>query len=280
MKVGLALGGGSARGMALIGVIDVLREEGIEIDCIAGTSIGALMGVGLASGRYEVFRDIAINMDLWKLIRLIDPSNPVEGLLETEKIVDHIVDRLEVERMEDLKIPYVAVCSDLRTGNEVHITKGPLRKALRASLSIPGLFAPVKFRDKLLVDGGIVNPIPVSALREMGADKVIAVDLNHYVLERDLVPRKKGGFIHAFQTGVLGKSPDIPHIFDLIMDALYLMERSISEMKLKEYPPDVIIRPRVGNISLFDYHRPERAVIKGREATLDRIEDIKALVKG
>lgn len=238
------------------------------------------MGVGLASGRYDVLREIAMSMDLWKLIRLMDPSNPVEGLMETKKIVDHIVDRLEVERMEDLKVPYVAVCSDLRTGNEIHITRGSLRKTLRASLSIPGLFAPVKFGDKLLVDGGIVNPIPVSALRELGADKVIAVDLNHYVLDKERSPPKKGGIIQTLQTGVLGKSPDIPHIFDLIMDALYLMERSISEMKLKEYPPDVIIRPRVGDISFFEYHKPERAVGKGRAATLERIDDIKALLKG
>jgi len=176
-----------------------------------------------------------------------------------------------------MKVPYAAVCSDLRTGKEEVITSGSLRKALRASLSIPGLFAPVKFGDKLMVDGGIVNPVPVSAARMLGADKVIAVDLNHYVLDKDRTNTKHGFLMKALQKGVLGKTHDIPHIFDLIMDALYLMERSISEMKLREDPPDILIRPRVGNISFFDYHRPKEAIDRGREAALEMLEPIQAL---
>jgi NTE family protein len=279
MKVGLALGGGSARGLALIGVIDVLRENGVRIDCVAGTSIGALVGAGLASGNYEALQKQALSMDIWTLLRWIDPSNPVEGLMETEKVVDHMVDLYGVERIEDLSVPFAAVCSDLRTGKEELLTTGSLRKALRASLSIPGLFAPVKFGSKLMVDGGIVNPVPVSAVRKLGADKVIAVDLNHYVLDRDRTPKDRGFLLKAVQKGVLGKSPDIPHIFDMIMDALYLMERSISEMRLNQDPPDVLIRPRVGNISFFDYHRPRFAVDKGRAGAMEALEAIQSMLE-
>ena len=190
-KVGLALGGGSARGFAHIGVIHVLEAEGIPIDCIAGTSIGAIVGAVYAAGQLPNAEEFLAKMDWKKVPSLLDPLLPVSGLLggkRLEKLFDSLLQKRSIEAFP---IPFAAVAADLATGAEVVLTQGNAVKAIRASMSLPGIFTPVFFQERFLVDGGIVSPVPVVAARKLGADIVIAVNLAAEMSSRSYISTVK-----------------------------------------------------------------------------------------
>jgi len=172
-KIGLALGSGSARGLAHIGVIKALDEAGIRVDYIAGTSAGAVVGAVYASGRINSLENVVLQLDWKKIVYFFDVVFPKSGLIDGNKITDFIRNHVDEKNIEDLPLPFCAVSTDLATGNEVAIQEGDLIEAVRASISIPGIFTPVKKNDITLVDGGLVNPVPVSVVREMGAGFVI-----------------------------------------------------------------------------------------------------------
>jgi NTE family protein len=177
MKVGLALGSGSARGFAHIGVIRALEAEGIPIDCVAGTSIGAIVGAVYAAGVLSKGEKFLNDFD-WKDIRfLLDPLFPISGLLGGKRIEKLFGSFFDDRHIEDFPLPFAAVATDVTTGEEVVFRRGNAVKALRASMSLPGIFAPILFENRLLVDGGLVSPVPVKATRMLGADVVIAVNL-------------------------------------------------------------------------------------------------------
>ncbi len=273
MRIGLALGGGSARGLAHIGIIDALLESGIEISAVAGTSIGSLVGAGLASGRYDRVREYALSLNVRRAIMgICDPGFPFTGLMEGRKASEMFSEMLEVKNIEDMRIPFCAVCCDHGTGERVILDKGPVFNAIKASISIPGLFEPLKLDGRILLDGGIVEPVPVRAARELGADYVIAVDLNHYVLDRP--PQDRRNIIRGLDS-LRGKRNNTPDIFRMMMDGLFIMERNLSIMTLKEDPPDLLLRPRIGDIGFLDYNRAKEAIAKGRECALESIEEIR-----
>jgi NTE family protein len=190
IKIGLALGSGSARGLAHIGVIKALVEEGIQIDYMAGTSIGALIGAVYAGGGLDRLEEFMHTVD-WRMIAsYCDFVFPRVGLLQGEKI-NRFIDRfLPVKTFEETDIPFTAVATDLITGEEVLLKKGDLVQAVRASISLPGIFQPVKFNGSYLVDGGLVNPVPANIVKAMGADFVLAVDLSLDVARRNVGKRK------------------------------------------------------------------------------------------
>jgi NTE family protein len=183
-RVGLALGSGSARGWAHIGVIRALAESGVRVDYIAGTSIGAIVGAVYASGKIDSLENVILQLDWKKIVYFFDVVFPKSGLIDGNKVADFIRSYVGEMNIEDLPIPFCAVSTDLATGNEVVIKEGDIIEAIRASISVPGIFTPVKKDDMTLVDGGLVNPVPVCVAREMVADFVIAVDLNHDIVSK------------------------------------------------------------------------------------------------
>jgi len=186
-RVGLALGSGAARGWSHIGLLEVLDEAGIKADVIGGTSMGALVGAAYASGRLAALKEWALAADWRTVTAMVDINLTAGGLVEGARIVRWLEALELVADIEETAIPFGAVATDLTTGREVWLRSGATATALRASIGMPGIFSPVLVGDQWLVDGGLVNPIPVSLCRAMGADIIIAVNLNEDVLSRPLV---------------------------------------------------------------------------------------------
>jgi len=177
-KIGLALGSGSARGLAHIGVIRALEDAGIKIDLVTGTSIGALVGSVYASGNLKALEKVYLGFDWRQIAYFFDIVFPKSGLIDGKKVANFVREYVHVETIEHLPLPFQAVATDIETGKEVCIGRGDVIEAVRSSLSMPGIFTPVRSNGQLLVDGGLTNPVPVSTARSMGAELVIAVDLN------------------------------------------------------------------------------------------------------
>lgn len=297
-KVGLALGSGSARGWSHIGVIRALEEAGVTVDYIAGTSIGALVGAVYASGRIDLLEDAVQQFSRKIILSLSDPVLPKSGLIDGVKIADFIHKYVLDEPIERLPLPLAIIATDLNTGDEVVLKEGNIIEAIRASISLPGIFKPVRKDNYLLVDGGLVNPVPVRTVREMGADFVIAVDLNC-----DLVQRKRNGLkpldgsrdtqmgeqeMHAISgnrttTLLSEKLRDInlattgkikqwmtrdpqPNIIEVLMTSIKIMESQITTVNLRSDPPDVLIQPRLGHINFMEFHRAEEIIAEGYRA--------------
>jgi NTE family protein len=299
-KIGLALGSGSARGWAHIGVIKALDEAGIRLDYVAGTSAGAVVGAVYASGRIESFKDVVLQLDWKRVVSYLDVVFPKTGLIDGNKIADFLRANVEKKNIEDLHLPFCAVSTELATGKEVAIQNGDIIEAVRASISTPGIFTPVKRNDAVLVDGGLVNPVPVSVVRKMGADLVIAVNLNHGIVEKRRsrkthkptrsVCTSGAGTAHDSNKGggiqeALHKRFDIldipalkhlrqrisrepmPNIFEIIIDSINIMEAQITAARLKTDPPDLLIQPDLGHIRFLEFNRAQETIAAGYEAT-------------
>jgi NTE family protein len=297
-KVVLALGSGAARGWAHIGVINALSEVGIRPDCVAGTSIGALVGAAYASGKIRSLEELARGLDWRKVVSFFDVVFPRSGLIDGRKIADSIREHVEPGNIEDLSLPFCAVSTDLVTSSEVVIQDGDVVEAVRASISVSGMFTPVKKGAMILVDGGLVNPVPVSVARRMGADYVIAVDLTHDLPRgsaKRAVPADSDGAPHGEKStsGSMGKGAppagigeriksidalglaqlrqwmareSMPNIFEVLMASTNVMEKQIAELQLRAEPPDLLIRPRLGHLRFMDFHRADEAILEGYRA--------------
>jgi len=187
----LVLGSGAARGWAHLGVLQALDELAIRVDVIAGTSIGALVGAVYASRGIEQLKEVVLHFDRRQVLSLLDLGLPHAGLIDGKRVADELREQIRQPLIEDLTLPFRAVATDLSTGEEVALDRGDVIEAVRASISIPGVFTPVTRKDRLLVDGGLVNPVPISVARAMGADFVIAVDINHYLVHGHTARRRK-----------------------------------------------------------------------------------------
>jgi NTE family protein len=263
-KIGLALSGGAARGLAHIGVLQVLREEGIPIDMIAGTSAGAVMGAVYAAGQ-EIDRIVEHALDAgWKrLAPLIDPSFPKSGFIKGRKLTSLLSTYVGGNiRFSDLKIPLACVATDIDTGEEVVINSGPLLEALRATISIPGIFTVVKREGRHLVDGGLTTPVPVNVVRRMGADLVIAVNVNPDISSRIGGVSKKR--IEARKE---------PNIFQIMIQSIYITTNAVARHSLEE--ADIIIEPDLSNIGAGDFQKARELISQGQQAAREAIPDIK-----
>jgi len=249
MKLGLALGGGGAKGFAHLGVLEVLTEAGIDFDVVAGTSIGALIGAVYVSNNLDKLEEFATNISISDIPFLLGPTWPKGGLFSgnyVEKLVDQFI---QYENIEDLKKPFAAVCVDLNKAEIVTFTKGNLKRSIRASTSIPGLFKPVIYQDKLLVDGGVLESVPDQAVRDLGADFIVAVDLLRDL--SDFNSFKKGGN---------------PSIVEVVQRSSIVAQRKITEYKFKEAPPDIVISPPLSHIKVMDFYNGKSIIEIGREA--------------
>ncbi|BEQ14886.1 patatin-like phospholipase family protein [Desulfoferula mesophila] len=297
-KVGLALGSGSSRGWAHIGVIRALAEAGVEISCIAGTSIGALVGAGFALDKMDVLEEFARQLDWKQIVSFLDVVFPRSGLFDGGKITEFFRGHVHEVNIQDLPLPYCAVATDLATGDEVVFSQGDLVEAIRASVSIPGVFTPARRDGAFLVDGGLVNPVPVSVARRMGADYVIAVDLNHGRIdksgngamtdndssakhgEEDLKRKITQELADRFsqlsspslsQIGKWISKEPTPNIIEVLTTSINIMAAQITEINLKRDPPDLLIRPRLGHLRLMEFHRAEEAIEEGYRETVRRL---------
>ena len=248
-KVGLALGGGGARGIAHIGVCCRLAELGIPVSCIAGTSIGAIVGAIVAAGNEKKALEWCSLPDWKKLPKLMFETSLTAKALTPGKRVEALLEELiGVKRFSDLKIPFAAVATDLYTGEKVVMDSGDLVSAVRASMSIPGVFPPVEREGRVLVDGQLVDPIPVAQCRAMGADAVIAVDINPPNDPGSMKPYAKFNMV------------------DVLASTLNILNGRLTEQVLASDPPELLIRPKVEGVLALDFRHAGRLVEIGRRA--------------
>jgi len=263
-KIGLALSGGAARGLAHVGVLEVLHDEGIPVHLIAGTSAGAVMGAIYAAGQdVKVMVEQATDATWQKLGPMIDPSFPKSGFIKGEKIKKLLSSFVGGDiKFHDLKIPFACVATDIDAGEEIIIDKGPLLDALRASISVPGIFTVVKREGRYLVDGGLTTPVPVRVVSDMGADFVIAVNVNPDVSGRiGKVSRQR---IEANKE---------PNVFQVLIQSIYITTYSLAWKSLQL--ADVVIEPEVAHIGASEFQKAEELVALGREKAIQLMPEIK-----
>ena len=267
-KIGLALGSGAARGIAHIGVIKALREEGIPIDMIAGTSMGAIVGASYAiDGEISLLEEIAITSNLRKLTGLLDPKFTffASGILSGGRVEKWLKTIIGDRDFKDLSLPFAAVATDLTTGNEVVFREGSLVQAVRASISIPAIFSPVYYMGSYLVDGGTTNPVPANVVKSMGSTFTIAVNVLND-------PRQ------CKYIGIRGdkKSLKPPRLINTLIQSFYIMEYEIIRSSILK--ADVIIEPDVTQIEVYEFHRGQEAIEAGYKAAKAVIPEIKNML--
>jgi NTE family protein len=295
--IGLALGGGAARGFAHIGVIRTLEAHGIVPDVIVGTSIGAVVGGCYAAKEMDNLDNWARTLTVRGVLGYLDISLSGSGLISGGHLAAQLEAGLKESRVEDLPIRFAAIATEFNTGHEIWLTRGRLSDALRASYSLPGIFPPVLIGGRWLVDGALVNPVPVSAARALGARLVIAVNLNSDLFGRGTIianhgpdeseiaaePPKVNGFRQMFSGkrslrrqffGRRGR-PGLPTV---MVEAFNVMQDRITRARLAGDPPDVLISPRLGGIGWFDFHRAAEAVAIGSEATTKALDAVSEAV--
>jgi NTE family protein len=301
-KIGLALGGGSARGWAHIGVLRALSEAGIRPDIIAGTSIGAVVGGCYVADELDALEGFARDLTRRKVLSFLDFNFTGSGLINGNRLVDVLNERLGDVMIEGMARRFVAVATEIGTGNEIWLARGALVEAMRASYALPGIFKPVSIEGRWLFDGALVNPVPVSVCRALGAHYVIAVNVGAEYAGRGTVvphvepmgleeaapepdapePETEGLFARnsravkkLVQRQIFGRKDNSPGISRVMMDALNIVQDRISRSRLAGDPPDAMITPRMPTFGLFDFHRAEAMIEAGRAAVLRDLEVIK-----
>ena len=293
-KVGLALSAGAARGWSQIGVFRELIENGFEPDVVAGTSIGAVVGGCYCAGRLDQIEAFALSLNKRRVFGLMDFTLSGMGLLAGGRLRSRLDAELGALRVEELPIRFATVATEVHTGHEVWLPTGPLVPAIRASYALPGLFEPVQIDNRWLMDGALVNPIPVSVCRALGAEFVVAVNLISDNLGRaagapsDSPVQPPGPDLPA--TGLLqnrwwnGSSGSRrsqsavaagPGIASVIVDAFNITQDRIARSRLAGDPPDVTINVKCGKVGLFDFHRAGDLIAMGREATQKAMPDLR-----
>ncbi|WP_275790879.1 patatin-like phospholipase family protein [Pararhizobium gei] len=276
-KIALALGGGAARGWAHMGVLKALDEEGIEVGMIAGTSIGALVGGCYLAGKLEELETFARSLTMRRIAGLLDFAIGGGGLFSGLRLTKRMQEHLKDLSIENLDRPFVAVATEVNSGHEVWIGEGSLITAIRASYALPGIFEPVKCNNRTLVDGALVNPVPVSVCRAYEQQLVVAVNLNydlygrsavikHRASSQEIDPRPKP----AVQETRLGMTRVMVQSFNIIQDR-------ISRARLAGDPPDLALHPKLNDIGLSEFHRAGEAIDRGYHETRAKLSELKRL---
>jgi NTE family protein len=295
--IALALGGGAARGFAHIGVIRTLIAKGFTPDIITGTSIGAVVGGCYAAGKLDQIEQWALSLTRRRLLGYLDVSLGGLGLLSGGRLFDTLSEAIGDSTIDALPLRFAAIATEIGTGHEIWLTRGCLADALRASYSLPGIFPAVKIGERWLMDGALVNPVPVSAARALGARVVIAVNVNTDLFGRGTTIHDHGAEDEppiedeVASRGLLGRftaeknarrtffgTASRPGLTNVMVDAFNIMQDRITRARLAGDPPDVLISPRVGRIGLFDFHRAEEAIAIGAEAAEKALEPFDEIV--
>ncbi|MGQ0674136.1 MAG: patatin-like phospholipase family protein [Hyphomicrobium sp.] len=294
-KIGLALGGGAARGWAHIGVLKALVKAGIKPDIVAGTSIGAVVGGCYVAGHLDALEDFARELTRRRVFGYLDINLAGTGLISGQRLCDRLEKHLGDRNIEELERKFVAVATEIGSGHEIWLSRGRLVDAVRASYALPGIFKPVRIENRWLFDGALVNPIPVSVCRALGARYVIAVNLNFDISSRgavvqhsDLNPGElmvrdepqpvtgKNGVAvrRLLQRQIFGKGEDAPGISTVMVEAFNIVQDRIARSRLAGDPPDAMISPRLAGIGLFDFHRADELIASGEAAARREVEDL------
>jgi len=296
-KIGIALGSGSAKGWAHIGVFKALDELGIKPDVVAGCSIGAFVGAAYATGNLSKLEDWVNGFSNWDVMSLLDISWRRGGLISGEKVFEQAKSMIGDIEIERLNIPFTAVATDLYGGSEVWLKKGSLQDAVRASCSIPGLLSPKLLNGRYFIDGAVVNPIPVNVCRALGAEIVIAVDLYGYpeVLSLPTAPPINESALSIDEEeghfkSLIGHSKDVigeiankfiknqgtqPNMFAVMNTALEILEYRQKKSRLAGDPPEILLQPRVAHIGSMDFNRAPECI----DAGIKSVQDIAHLIE-
>jgi NTE family protein len=294
-KIGLALGAGSARGWAHIGVLRALHAAGIHPDIVAGTSVGALVGGCFVAGELDALEAFARELTRRKVLGFLDFNFSGSGLIQGQRLRDALEARLKTMTIESLPKRFVAVAAEIGSGHEVWLSRGHLADAIRASYAMPGIFRPVRLEGRWLFDGALVNPIPVSICRALGARYVIAVNVNsdagYGTVVRDLEalpvaalpPPEDQGILarngravkKLLQRQLFGQVENGPGISTVMVQAFNIVQDRIARSRLAGDPPDIMISPRLPPIGLFDFHRADEAIECGAATAQREVETIK-----
>ncbi len=292
-RIGIALGSGVGRGWAHLGILSTLEAAGIQLDIVCGTSIGALVGGAYVGGRMQELEDWARGLTTSGMARLFDFRLQAGGIIAGRRIPQILHADLHEQAIEDLDRPFVAVATDLTTGQEVWLRDGNLVEAIRASYAIPGLFPPVQRDGRLLIDGALVNPIPVSVCRALGADVTIAVNLNTDRLPESPQQDDETLELMDFETlnapereflgmgsmrRFLSRRKNDPSLFTVVARALLIGQDRIARSRLAGDPPDVLIVPAVGDVGLFEFYRAAESIAAGAAAATAALPEIRAAV--
>ncbi|MBT8111698.1 MAG: patatin-like phospholipase RssA [Gammaproteobacteria bacterium] len=290
VKIGLALGSGSARGWSHIGVLRALLERGIDPTIVTGASTGALVAAAHASEQLDALESFACELTKIDVWRLMDATLSGGGVIRGNRVMRAVGERLQDRAIESLSRPFGAVAVDLDSGKEVWIRKGSMLGAVRASSGLPGLFKPIFYDGRWLVDGGVLNPVPVSLCRALGADFVIAVNLNRPVTKGRKRPKPKdaekteahdittseestellarwSGLLENFVSSIrTGRRPEEPAMIDVIYKTMNIMQDQILRNRMLGDPPDLVITPGLGDFHMMDFHRAAEAIVAGRSS--------------
>ena len=306
-KVGLVLGCGASRGWAHIGVIEALEEANIPIEFIVGCSVGSYIGAIYAAGSIQHLKESVLKMDGQRVFSYFDIALPRSGLLDgTKRLRELYSMHTDIQYFSELSIPVMMVATDLERGQKVVLKSGKILEALRASMSVPGLFAPARVNDRWLVDGGLVDPVPVSVARAMGPDVVIAVDLSSgnfskkrfkkrsVQVEEALVKKEKNTnelldkLSRYYESAEISfknkiselfkKEASMPDIIDTVITSTNIMQDRITRINLAVTPPDILIQPHLGELKMLDFDQVEHTIEEGYFRATEKIEDIENLL--
>jgi NTE family protein len=305
-RIGLALGAGSARGWAHLGVLQALEERGIQPAVVTGASVGALVAAACASGQrleLEAWVRTLTRVDVW---RLLDTTFRGGGVMRGNRLMHAIGEQIEDRRIEDLPVAFGAVAADLDTGEEIWLRSGSMLAAVRASSGMPGLFTPMWHQERWMIDGGVVNPVPITLCRALGAEIVIAVNLNVPVSNRWAALRRatsqpteetrdrqaesgeaNWAFMDKWAELMDGLVETLkpassagPGLFEVIAGSVHIMQDHIARSRMAGDPPNLAITPELGDFQLMDFHRAEEAIEAGRNAVVAMERQLEALVGG
>ena len=301
--IGLALGGGAARGFAHIGIVRTLVAHGIIPNVVVGTSIGAVVGGAYASGHLDTLEQWARSLQPRNILSYLDIRLNGSGLIGGAKLAAELEAAMGPSLIEDLPVKFATVATEVRTGHEIWLTHGRMVDAMRASYALPGIFSPVLIGDRWLVDGALVNPVPVSAARALGAEIVIAANLSSDVFTHSTTIYSHGPSADSFVSVVPEPEPEPPKrgigkffsaertmkreffggggrpgISTVMVDAFNIMQDRITRARLAGDPPDLLISPRVGQIGWFDFHRADDLIGHGVRAAERAIESIQEAI--
>jgi len=299
-KIGLALGSGVARGWAHIGILNALHAHGITPDIIAGTSIGALAGGCFAAGKIDALEEFARSLTRRKLFGLLDFSVGGSGLIKGRKLLEVLEHNVGGAAFEDLNTDFICIATEMATGHEIWLKEGKLSTAIRASYALPGIFKPVKIDGRWLIDGALINPIPVSVCRALGARIVIAVNLNFDTFGRgasiggkrlddksfrydngensDNTITSESRSRILYQQFFGKKDTHAPGLSTVMFAALSITQDRIARSRLAGEPPDVTLTPHVGHVGLFDFDKADEAIACGEQSVHDKITRIREMI--
>jgi NTE family protein len=298
-KVGVALGAGAARGWAHIGALRELTAIGVSPDIVVGSSIGAVVGGCYAAGRLDTLESFARSLNRRRVFGLLDVSFAGGGLIGGDRLRCRLEESIGALRIEDLPIRYAGVATEIGTGHEIWLKRGPLVEAMRASYALPGVFEPVRVAGRWLFDGAIVNPVPVSVARALGADRVIALNVAvegsgrgtaiQDAPDPDEAPIEPPPAVEEAGTGVIGalrrgagllrgpwtsEGPAAPGLAAVMVNAFNITQDRIMRSRLAGDPPEVLVTAKVGKIGLFEFHRADELIALGREAVRKARDEI------